>query len=182
MYQNQVTLGLTLSVKGLATRHITALIPLFTFAMNLSQCDSCMKSFTRLKIHEEHIYGKHFDRTDVDDISLFYSDISLPLVFDIFKAKLQEGILKGKVQDRSGKSKRLIYYCPLHFAVGTYSVRRRRRGVKHYETCCVRVVCATSKCSNRFCQTGLVPRVVIAIFPDGGHNQRSLIEDEAYGA
>ena len=71
--------------------------------MNLSQCDSCMKSFTRLKIHEEHIYDKHFDRTDVDDISLFYSDISLPLVFDIFKAKLQEGILKGKVQDRSGK-------------------------------------------------------------------------------
>ena len=111
----------------------------------------------------------------------FYSDISLPLVFDIFKAKLQAGILKGKVQDRPGKSKRLIYYCPLHFAVGTYSVRRRRRGIKHYKTCCVRVVCATSKCSNRFCQTGLVPRVVITIFPDGGHNQRSLIEDEAYG-
>ena len=150
--------------------------------MNPSQCDSCMKSFDRLKINEEHIYDKHFDRTDDDDISLFYSKNVLPLVFDTFKAKLQAGILKGKVQDRSRKSKRLIYQCPLDFAVGTYPVRHRRRGIKHHETCCVRVVCATSKCSNRFCPIGFVPRVVITIFPDGGHSKRFLVENEAYEA
>ena len=142
------------------------IIPFSIFAMNPSRCYLSIESLNRLKILMKHIYDKHFDRTDVDDISLFHPHISLPMVFETFKAKLQVGILERKVDRRS---RRLIYYCPFDFVVGTFPNRRRIKRIKHQKTCLVKVVCVTSKCRNRFCRR-LVPRVVITIFPYGGGN------------
>lgn len=143
------------------------------FAVMNPSCDSCMESINRLKIDNKHIYEEHFDRADVENVSSFYHDISLLMVFDIFKAKLRAGILKGYVQHRSKKSRgsrrsrrsrRLIYHCPLDFVVGTFPVRRRGRVMKRHETCYVKVVCATSKCRNHFCRR-LAPKLVITMFP-----------------
>ena len=129
--------------------------------MNTS-CYSCRESIKRLKLHKKHIIEKHYDRTGVDDISVFYPDIPLPMVFDKFKENLRAGILKGKFDRRL---RRLIYSFRLDFVVGTFPIRSRQRGVQHSKTRCVRVVCATSRCSN----CGLpVPGRVITIFPDGG--------------
>ena len=145
--------------------------------MNLSRCYWRIESLYRLRIHKQHIIEKHFNRTNADDIFLFYPHISLRMVFETFRAKLRAGILEGKVDHLSG---RLIYYYPLDFVVGTFSIRRDW-GFTLHETCFVRLVCATSRCPNRFCRR-LVPTVVITIFPDGRRNLRSLIENEAYGA
>ena len=73
--------------------------------MNTS-CYSCRESIKRLKLHKKHIIEKHYDRTGVDDISVFYPDIPLPMVFDKFKENLRAGILKGKFDRRL---RRLIY-------------------------------------------------------------------------
>ena len=133
--------------------------------MNPFQCHTCLKSFDELKILEKKISDKHCHGTDGDFISLFHSGIPLSKVIDKFKTMLKAGMLKGEVQDRPGKPKRLIYYCPFDFVVGTYQVRGRRGRFKHHETRLVKVVCGTSKCSNRFCQVGLVPRVAITMYP-----------------
>lgn len=102
--------------------------------MNLSRCYWCIESLYRLRIHKQHIIEKHFNRTNADDISLFYPYISLRMVFETFRAKLREGILEGKVDHLSG---RLIYYCPLDFVVGTFSIRHDW-GFTLHETCFVR--------------------------------------------
>ena len=132
--------------------------------MNPFQCHSCLKSFDELTILEEKI-NKHWNSTTDDFTSLFRPDISLSMVFDEFKTKLKAGMLKGEVQDRPGKPKRLIYYCPFDFVSGTYPVRRRRCRIKHRETRLVKVVCGTASCENPSCQIGLVPRVVVSMYP-----------------
>ena len=136
-------------------------------AMNLAwPCYACVESLNRMKIEKEHIYDKHFYRRDVYGVSLFHSHISLPEIFDTFKAKLKEGILKEEVENSSKRSRRLVYYCTFDFSVGTFPDRRRRR---HHETCCVKVVCATSKCRNHFCRR-VLPKSVITMFPYRGRN------------
>ena len=136
-------------------------------AMNSAwPCYACMESLNRMKIEEEHIYDKHFYRRDVNGVSLFHSHISLTGIFDIFKAKLKEGILKEEVENSAKRSRRLVYYCTLDFPVGTFPDRRRRR---HHETRCVKVVCATSKCRNHFCRR-VLPKIVITMFPYRGRN------------
>ena len=127
----------------------------------------CKKSLKGLRIskkNKKHVIDKHFHRTDADYISFFYPHISLRMVFERFRAKLRAGILKGKPVY---PSKRLIYCCPLDFEVGTFPLRSRRWGIKHHKTCYVRVVCATSQCSN--CGR-LVPSEIITIFPDRRRN------------
>ena len=132
------------------------------FAVMNSSCYSCRESIKQLKLHKKYIYKKHYDRTSVDDISIFYPEIPLPMVFDKFKKSLRAGILKGIFECRL---RRLIYYFRLDFVLGTFPTRSRRQGTKHRKTRYVRVVCATSRCSN----CGLpVPRRVITIFLDGG--------------
>lgn len=137
-----------------------------------------MESINRLKIDNKHIYQEHFDRADMENVALFYHNISLPMVFDTFKAKLRAGSLKGYVEHRSKqsrgfrrsrRSRGLNYYCLLDFFVGTFPVRRRGRVIKRHETCYVKVVCATSKCRNHFCRR-LAPKLVIIMFPYGGCN------------
>ena len=140
--------------------------------MNPFQCHSCLKSFDEMKILEKKISDKHCHGTDEDFISLFRFGITLLMVFHEFKTMLKAGMLEGEVQDRPGKPKRLIYYCPFDFVVGIYPVRGRGRRFKHHETRLVKVVCATSKCRNRFCQVGLVPRVAISMYPYEDRNQR----------
>ena len=133
-----------------------------------SSCYSCRESIKQLKLHKKYIYKKHYDRTSVDDISIFFPEIPLPMVFDKFKKSLRAGILKGIFECRL---RRLIYYFRLDFVLGTFPTRSRRQGTKHRKTHYVRVVCATSRCSN----CGLpVPRRVITIFLDGGCCWRSL--------
>ena len=68
-------------------------------AMNSAwPCYACVESLNRMKIEKEHIYDKHFYRRDVYGVSLFHSHISLPGIFNTFKAKLKEGILKKKLK------------------------------------------------------------------------------------
>ena len=132
------------------------------FAVMNSSCYSCRESIKQLKLHKKYIYKKHYDRTSDDDIAIFYPEIPLPMVFDKFKKSLRAGILKGIFECRL---RRLIYYFRLDFVLGTFPTRSRRQGTKHRKTRYVRVVCATSRCSN----CGLpVPRRVITIFLDGG--------------
>ena len=149
-----------------------SIISFSTLFMNPFQCHSCLKSFDEMKILEKKISDKHCHGTDEDFISLFRFGITLLMVFHEFKTMLKAGMLEGEVQDRPGKPKRLIYYCPFDFVVGTYPVRGRGRRFKHHETRLVKVVCATSKCRNRFCQVGLVPRVAISMYPYEDRNQR----------
>ena len=47
--------------------HVDSFKALATFAPR-----SRLVNLNLRKIHMKHIYDKHFDRTDVDDISLFY--------------------------------------------------------------------------------------------------------------
>lgn len=63
-------------------------------------CYSCRESIKRPKLHKKHIIEKHYDCTGVPDISVFYPDIPLPMVFDKFKENLLAGILKGKFDRR----------------------------------------------------------------------------------
>ena len=133
--------------------------------MNPSRCYWCMESPIRLERKDkEHIIERHFHRTNVENISMFYSDISVRMVFETFKAKLRAGILKGELVY---PSERLIYYCPFDFGIGTFPIEHPSGIVEHRETCYVKVICATSRCSN--CGR-LVPKVVITMFPDGSHN------------
>ena len=59
------------------------------FAVMNSSCYSCRESIKRLKLHKKYIYKKHYDRTSVNDISIFYPEIPLPMVFDKFKENLR---------------------------------------------------------------------------------------------
>ena len=129
-------------------------------------CYACMESLNRMKMEQEHIYDKHFYRRDFDGVSLFRSHISLPGIFDTFKAKLKEGILKEEVENSAKRTRRLVYYCTFDFPEGTFPDRRRRR---HHETRRVKVVCATSKCRIHFCRR-VLPKMVITMFPHRGHN------------
>ena len=94
--------------------------------MNTS-CYSCRESIKRLKLHKKHIIEKHYDRTGVDDISVFYPDIPLPMVFDKFKENLRAGILKGKFDRRL---RMLIYSFRLDFVVGTFPISRLQSHLK----------------------------------------------------
>ena len=140
------------------------ILPFSIFAMNPSRCYSCMESLNRLKIHMKHIYYKHFDRADVDDISLFHPHISLSMVFETFKAKLRAGILERKVDRRS---RRLIYYCPgliLSWELFQIDVESNESNIR-------KPVWWKSYASPQDAVIAfVVPRVVITIFPYGGGN------------
>ena len=129
------------------------------YASQIAQkvCCQCIQSIDRLQIRKRHIIDKHFDRTNVDDSYLFYPQISLRMVFETFRAKLRAGILERKIDH---PSRRLIYYCPLDFVVGTFSIRHRW-GFTLHETRYVRVVCSTLEC--HFCHC-LVPTLIRTIF------------------
>ena len=131
----------------------------------------CRESLQRVCMSrkaKKHVIDKHFD-PNAFGISIFYPHISLRLAFETFKAKLCAGILEGEVVHDYGHSHsdpppRLIYYCPFDYVVGTFPMRQLWR-IKNIETCYVRAVFATSRCSNPFCHR-LVPSLLITIFPD----------------
>ena len=119
----------------------------------------CRKTLRRLGISKKHIVEKHYDPKNAIDVSVFYPHIDLPVVFKTFKAKLRADILKGKVDYLS---RRLVYHYLFHDVVGTFPIKHRW-GITTHETCCVRLVCATSRCR---CGR-IVPTRVITSFPDG---------------
>ena len=136
-------------------------------AMNSAcPCYTCKESLSRMKIDWEHIYDKHVNPRDADGVSLFDSCVHLPEIFDKFKAKLKEGVLKEEVEYSPKRSRRFVYYCTFDFPVGTFPDRRRRR---HHGTRCVKLVCATSRCRNHFCRR-VLPKIVITMFPYRGRN------------
>ena len=59
------------------------------FVVMNSSCYSCRESIKQLKLHKKYIYKKHYDRTSVNDISIFYPEIPLPVVFHKFKENLR---------------------------------------------------------------------------------------------
>ena len=126
--------------------------------MNSTRCKLCRKSSIRLERKDrKHIIAKHFHLPNVDGISSFYRDISLRMVFETFKAKLRDGILK---KEDNHPSRNLIYYCPFDFVVGSSPTRRGRRRTRY-----VRVACAPSICPNCYYPV----KKVKTIFPDGHH-------------
>ena len=132
------------------------------FAVMNSSCYSCRESIKQLKLHKKYIYKSTATVQVLMTSPCFFPKFLLPMVFDKFKKSLRAGILKGIFECRL---RRLIYYFRLDFVLGTFPTRSRRQGTKHRKTRYVRVVCATSRCSN----CGLpVPRRVITIFLDGG--------------
>ena len=72
-------------------------------------------------------------------------------------SRMWAGILERKVDH---PSRRLIYYCPLDFVVGAFSIRHRW-GFTLHETRYVRVVCSTLEC--HFCHC-LVSTLIRTIF------------------
>ena len=132
------------------------------FAVMNSSCYSCRESIKQLKLHKKYIYKSTATVQVLMTSPCFFPKFLLPMVFDKFKKSLRAGILKGIFDCRL---RRLIYYFRLDFVLGTFPIRSRRQGTKNRKTRYVRVVCATSRCSN----CGLpVPRRVITIFLDGG--------------
>ena len=133
-------------------------------AMNSAwPCYTCKESLSRMKIDWEHIYDKHVNPRDADGVSSFDSCVHLPEIFDKFKAKLKEGVLKEEVEYSPKRSRRFVYYCTFDFPVGTFPDRRRNG------TRCVKLVCATSRCRNNFCRR-VLPKIVITMFPYRGRN------------
>ena len=127
-----------------------------------SSCYLCRESIKQLKLHKKYIYKSTATVQVLMTSPCFFPKFLLPMVFDKFKKSLRAGILKGIFECRL---RRLIYYFRLDFVLGTFPIRSRRQGTKNRKTRYVRVVCATSRCSN----CGLpVPRRVITIFLDGG--------------
>ena len=77
------------------SRRFPKLYAKFSAMNSVWPCYACMESLNRMKMEQEHIYDKHFYHRDFDGVSLFRSHISLPGIFDTFKAKLKEGILNS---------------------------------------------------------------------------------------
>ena len=133
--------------------------------MNPSPCYQCMETPIRLKLKiKKHIIERHFHRTNAVNTSFFYGEVSVRMVYETFIAMYWAGILRGQL----GYQNRLIYYCPFDYVKGTFpKTVHSRRIVEHRETCYVKVVCATSECSN--CGRR-VPTEIITMFPHEGPN------------
>lgn len=139
--------------------------PRYSRIAMIPRCHWCREALGRVFISmesKEHILEKHYDLKNSIDVSVFYPNVDLQSVFEIFKAKLRSGILEAKY-DYSTRHVRLVYRCSFAFVVGTFPIKHRW-GITTHETCYSRVVCDTSRCPR--CHR-LVPTMVTTAFPDG---------------